>query len=276
MKVVLFCGGKGVRLGDPNGTPKPLVTVRNRPLIWHLMKYYAHYGHNDFILCLGHGAQKFKDYFLNYDECVSNDFVWSHGGKAVEPLSRDADDWRITFVETGLEANLGTRLMAVRRFLDGEEHFLANYSDGLTDCPLPALERRHAASDAVATFMTARPPVSFHFVETHSSGAVAGIHPSEAAGIWVNAGFFVLHRDIFDFIRPGEELVNEPFQRLILRGLLQTVHHRGFWQPVDTQKDLQTANELAQAGTAPWEVWRGTAAPVLKTAEVIKLPALAS
>ena len=274
MKVVLFCGGKGVRLGDPNGTPKPLAMVRNRPLIWHLMCTYAHYGHKDFILCLGHGAQKFKDYFLNYDECVSNDFVWSLGG--TEPLSRDTADWRITFVDTGLESNLAARLTAVRLHLDGEETFLANYSDGLTDCPLPVLERRHAAGHAVATFMAAQPPVSFHFVESHSSGAVAGIHPAASADLWVNAGYFVLSQEIFDYIRPGEELVEEPFNRLILRGLLQTVRHRGFWQPVDTQKDLQTVNELANAGVAPWEAWRNAPAVRREPATVVRLPMLAS
>jgi glucose-1-phosphate cytidylyltransferase len=220
------------------------------------MKYYAHYGHKDFVLCLGHGSDKIKEYFLNYDECASNDFVWSRGGRRVEPLSRDADDWRITFVDTGLDSNLGSRLMAVRRFLDGEEHFLANYSDGLTDCPIPVLERRHKTSRAVATFMSAKPPVSFHFIQTQTSGAVKGIQCADAAGLWVNAGFFVLSTRIFDYIRPGEELVEEPFQRLIDEQLLQTERHRGFWQPVDTQKDLQQlANACVGDGIAPWEVW---------------------
>ena len=276
MKVVLFCGGKGVRLADPHGTPKPLVMVRDRPLIWHLMKYYAHYGHKDFILCLGHGADKFKDYFLHSNHCMSNS-VRSGGKRFVTAASRGADRWRVTLVETGLESNLGARLTAVRPFLEGEENFLANYADGLTDCPLPQLEQRHTASEAVATFMAARPPVSFHFVQTKASGAVAGIHSIEKADLWVNAGFFVLNREIFDHLRPGEELVEQPFQRLILRGLLQAVRHRGFWQPVDTQKDLQTVTGWALAGIAPWEIWRTSSAPAARNpANDLRLPALAS
>lgn len=280
MKVVLFCGGKGTRMNDPHGTPKPLVKIGTRPLLWHIMKYYAHYGHKDFILCLGHQAEKFKEYFLSYDECDSNDFVWSHGGRKIEPLSRDTDDWRITFVETGAESNLGTRLLAVRRFLGADESFLANYSDGLTDCPLPDLVRRHHASGAVATFMSAPPAVSFHFVHSEPSGAVSDISAAESAELWVNAGFFVFRHDIFDYIRPGEELVLAPFQRLIKRRLLQAVRHTGFWQPVDTNKDLQTVTEMARDGIGPWEVWRH---PILVPDEaapdfgrIVRMPVLAS
>src|SRR6516164_4239344 len=133
MKVVLFCGGLGTRMREYSETvPKPMVQIGPRPIIWHVMKYYAHYGHRDFILCLGYKGNSIKDYFLHYDEAVSNDFVWSHGGRKIEYLNRDIDDWRITFVETGIHSTIGERLKAVESHLAGEEVFLANYSDGLS------------------------------------------------------------------------------------------------------------------------------------------------
>ena len=124
MKVVLFCGGLGTRLREHSDTiPKPLVNIGHRPILWHLMRYYAHYGHKDFILCLGYRGDLIREYFLNYNECISNDFVLSDGGKKIELLSRDLDDWRITFVDTGLQSNIGQRLLRVRKFLEGEDSF---------------------------------------------------------------------------------------------------------------------------------------------------------
>ena len=141
MKVVLFCGGAGMRLrGYADDVPKPMVQIGTRPILWHLMKYYAHFGHKDFILCLGYKGNCIKDYFLHYDESVSNDFVWSQGGKKIQFLNRDIDDWTITFVETGANATIGERLKAVEPYLQGEEMFLANYGDGL--------ERRSAPGHA--------------------------------------------------------------------------------------------------------------------------------
>ena len=131
MKVVLFCGGLGTRLGElTEDVPKPLVKIGYRPILWHLMKYYAHYGHKDFILCLGYKADKIKDYFLNYNEYISNDFTMSEGGRNIELMQSDIADWKITFVDTGLRANIGQRLKAVQKHLAGEEMFLANYADG--------------------------------------------------------------------------------------------------------------------------------------------------
>ena len=156
MKVVLFCGGLGTRLGElTEDVPKPLVKIGYRPILWHLMKYYAHYGHKDFILCLGYKADKIKDYFLNYNEYISNDFTMSNGGKDIELQKSDIADWKITFVDTGLRANIGQRLKAVEKYLEGEEMFLANYSDGLTNLAaardhrlLPGRAARSAASCA--------------------------------------------------------------------------------------------------------------------------------
>ncbi|HEX7968451.1 MAG TPA: sugar phosphate nucleotidyltransferase [Stellaceae bacterium] len=257
MRVVLFCGGLGMRLRDYSDTmPKPMVQIGYRPLIWWVMKYYAHFGHRDFILCLGYKGDIIKDYFLNYNECRSNDFVLSQGGQRVELLQKDIEDWRITFVDTGLHANIGERLMAVRSFLRDEDVFLANYSDGLTDFPLPTMIGDFLCSDNVATFLSVRPTSTFHFVSRREDGRVTAIDDVKSADAWINGGFFVLRRSIFDYMEAGDELVVEPFQRLITEGKLSTHAYEGFWRCVDTFKDLQALEALHAKGRPPWELWR--------------------
>src|SRR5579863_6281568 len=164
MKVVLFCGGLGLRIRDSADTPKPMVQIGYRPILWHVMKYYAHFGHKDFLLCLGHRAETIKSYFLNYNECVSNDFVLKGGGKAPELFNSDIHDWRITFADTGINSNIGQRLKAVVKYLEGEESFLANYSDGLTDLQLPQQIDHFQKSGKVASFLCVRPNLSYHSV----------------------------------------------------------------------------------------------------------------
>src|SRR5277367_5334719 len=230
MKVVLFCGGAGMRLrGYADDVPKPMVTIGTRPIIWHLMKYYAHFGHKDFILCLGYMGNSIKDYFLNYDESVSNDFVWSQGGKKIDYLSRDIDDWKITFVETGATSNIGERLKAVEPHLDKEEIFLANYGDGLSDVPLPAMLDTFRQSKAVASLLLVQPTASFDLVHAGPGGMVTDICPLTSSDIWINGGFFAMRREIFDYIKPGEELVREPFGRLVQKQALLAYEYSGFW-----------------------------------------------
>jgi glucose-1-phosphate cytidylyltransferase len=256
MKVVLFCGGAGMRLrGYADDVPKPMVQIGNRPILWHLMKYYAHFGHKDFILCLGYKGSVIKDYFLNYDESVSNDFIWSSGGKKVHFLNRDIDDWTITFVETGANSTIGERLKQVEPHLEGEEMFLANYGDGLSDLELPAMIDDFRRSNAIASLLLVQPTASFDIVRVAPGGSVARISALTQADIWINGGFFVLRNAIFQYIRPGEELVRQPFQRLIENGTLLAHKCTGFWQCMDTFKDKQCLEELNQ-GAAPWKVWR--------------------
>jgi glucose-1-phosphate cytidylyltransferase len=255
MKVVLFCGGAGLRLrGYSDDVPKPMVTIGDRPILWHLMKYYAHYGHNDFILCLGHMGGCIKDYFLRYDESLSNDFVWSQGGKKIDLLNRDIDDWKITFVETGAKSNIGDRLRAVEPHLRNEEMFLANYGDGLSDVQLPVMLESFRKSGAVASLMVVQPTTSFDMVYTSSEGTVQEIRPITNSDVWINGGFFALRKEIFSYMNPGEELVREPFQRLIDKRSLLAYKYPGFWQCMDTFKDRQHLEELNQT-TAPWKVW---------------------
>jgi glucose-1-phosphate cytidylyltransferase len=261
MKVVLFCGGLGTRLKEyAETTPKPMVPIGHRPIIWHLMKYYAHYGHRDFILCLGYRGEVVRQYFLNYEECLSNDFTLSEGGRRVKLHSRDIDDWTITFADTGLHTNLGQRLLAVERYLDGEDVFLANYTDGLSDLPLPDYLEHFAAHDAVASFLCVRPNQSFHVVTLGPRQEVQDVREASSADIWINGGFFVFRRAILDYIKEGEDLVAEPFQRLIRDARLIAYRYAGFWAAMDTFKDKLWFDDMAARRVTPWEVWKPRAA----------------
>ena len=258
MKVVLFCGGQGLRIRDAEDIPKPMVHIGYRPILWHVMKYYAHHGHKDFILCLGHKAETIKNYFLTYNECASNDFVLSGGGKNLELLNSDIHDWRITFVDTGVHSNIGQRLKKVEKYLEGEEEFLANYSDGLSDLPLNEQLDHFHLQNKIASFLCVKPNLSYHLVSLEQSPAslVSNIHPIDNGTVRINGGFFVFKKQIFDYMRDKEELVIEPFQRLLAEKQLIGYAYDGFWASMDTFKDRQYLENLSSSGAAPWEVWR--------------------
>jgi glucose-1-phosphate cytidylyltransferase len=259
MKVVLFCGGLGLRLRDyAHQVPKPMVMLGYRPVLWHVMKYFAHFGHRDFILCLGYRGDLIKEYFLSYNECLSNDFVLSKGGKRLELVNSDIHDWTITFADTGLRSNIGERLQAVQKYLTNEEVFLANYSDGLTDLHLPTYIDFAQLRNKVATFISVRPNVSYHFAKTDSNGLVTDIEDVKKSGVRINGGFFVLKKDIFHYMRSGEELVIEPFHRLIREEQLTAYEYDGFFAAMDTFKDKQQLDDLYESGQPPWEIWRAT------------------
>ena len=257
MKVVLFCGGLGTRLREHSEKiPKPLVNIGHRPILWHLMRFYAHFGHKDFILCLGYRGDLIREFFLNYGECLSNDCVLSPERKKIELPTSDIEDWHITFVDTGLHSNIGQRLLRVRPFLAGERAFLANYADGLTDLPLD----RHVADferrGVIASIVAVPPPVSFHSVQSDSGGLVTGFGPMRDAGFLINAGFFCLRPDIFDYMRDGDELVEAPFQRLSARQQLAMFRYDGFWQAMDTFKDKMAFDSMHARGECPWMLWK--------------------
>jgi glucose-1-phosphate cytidylyltransferase len=256
MKVVLFCGGLGMRLREySDSIPKPMVSIGYRPLLWHVMKYYAHYGHKDFILCLGYKADTIKDYFLNYDECISNNFVLSKGGKDIQMLNSDIHDWSITFVDTGVHANVGQRLKAVQEHLRGEETFLANYSDGVTDMPLPEYLEHFQERGKIASFVSVRSPHTYHVISTKGD-MVRSIQHINKSSIRINGGFFAFRNEIFDYLHEGEELVEQPFQRLIDQEELIAYRYDGFWAAMDTFKDRQQLEDLYTRGNAPWELWK--------------------
>jgi glucose-1-phosphate cytidylyltransferase len=257
MKVVLFCGGLGTRLREHSDTiPKPLVTVGYRPIIWHLMRYYAHFGHKDFILCLGYRGDLIREYFLEYKEAMTNDFILSEGASKVELLARDMEGWKITFADTGLHSNIAQRLLRVRKYLEGETEFLANYSDGLSDLPLDRLIDDFHRRGVIASFATVTSPLSFHTVSADRDGTVTAVGTMKASGLRIDGGFFAFKREIFDYIRNGEDLVEQPFERLIARRALAAWPHDGFWQAMDTFKDKIAFDRMEAQGNCPWMVWR--------------------
>ncbi len=255
MKVVLFCGGQGMRIREySEEIPKPMVPIGYRPILWHVMKYYAHFGHKEFILCLGYKADVIKNYFLNYDECLSNDFTLSGAGK-VELANSDIHDWKITFVDTGMNTNIGGRLMAVKKYVENDDVFLANYSDNLTDLALPEMVHDLEANGRVASFLAVRPSQSFHMVAFDKARAVSGITHVSQSDVFINGGYFVLRREIFDYMKNGEELVEKPFERLIAKKLLSAYRYDGFFVSMDTFKERQSLESMYTHGEAPWEVW---------------------
>jgi glucose-1-phosphate cytidylyltransferase len=257
MKVVLFCGGLGTRIREASeSVPKPMVQVGDRPILWHVMKYYAHFGHKDFILCLGYKADVIKNYFVNYDEFMSNDFVLSNGGKDLKVFNSDIHDWTITFADTGTNSNIGQRLKAAEKYLEGEEVFLANYSDNLTDFHLPNLIDRFYEQNKTAAFLCVKPSLSCHHVSMGKGGLVQEIRTMDRSDIMINGGYFVFKRSIFDYIKEGEELVQEPFHRLIETNNLVGYAYDGFWKSMDTFKEKQELDELYSKGTAPWQLWK--------------------
>ncbi len=258
MKVVLFCGGLGMRLREfSEKIPKPMVAIGYRPILWHLMKYYAHYGHKDFILCLGYRGDTFKKYFLEYNECMSNDFTMSGDGSKLELKNSDIHDWRITFVDTGINSNIGQRLVRVKKYLADEEVFLANYSDGLTNMNLNEQLAHFRSHKKNAGFLSVIPNLTYHAVEALNNNAiVTGMKPFKSSNIRINGGFFIFKNVIFDYIHEGEELVLEPFYRLIKQEQLIAYEYDGFWGAMDTFKDKQTFDELYDKGNPPWQIWQ--------------------
>ena len=255
MKVVLFCGGLGTRIREySDSVPKPMVPIGHQPILWHVMQYYSQYGHQDFILCLGYKANVVKDYFLNYRQTANSDCMVSNFGKKIEILGERPPDWRVSLVDTGIWRNIGQRLMAVRHLVENEEIFLANYSDGLTDACLPDMIDQFRKSGKIASFIAIHPPVSFHLAEFDEQGAVRRLRASQESDVWVNGGYFIFRNQIFDFIREGEELVVEPFKRLIESGQLMAFKHEGFWRAMDTLRDKQVLEEMIERGQMPWRL----------------------
>ena len=257
MKVVLFCGGLGTRLREHSEViPKPLVNIGYRPIMWHLMRYYAHFGHKDFVICLGYRGDMIREYFLNYNECLTNDFVMSEGGRKIDLIKSDIEDWRITFVDTGLHSNLGQRLLRVKEYLKDEPMFMANYADALTDLPLNDHIDKFKSTNAVGTLVAVRTSQSFHSVQSDENGTVSSIGRIKDSEFWINGGYFVFRPEIFDYIEEGDELVEKPFQRLVERRLLHVNRYTGFWQQMDTFREKIIYDRMEARGECPWMLHR--------------------
>ena len=256
MKVVLFCGGMGTRLGgETNNVPKPMVKIGYRPILWHIMKYYAHYGHKDFILCLGYKADVIKDYFLNYNEFISCDFTLSKGRKKLLDKDSDISDWNITFVDTGLKANIGQRLLAIKSHLENDDMFLANYADVLTDLNMNDMIKNFERSRKIASFICVKPSLTFHVVNFEKNDILKSIKNVRETNIIINGGYFVFKKEIFNYIKEGEELVVEPFDRLIKEGKIFGYKYDKFWHCMDTFKEQQQLTDMLNNENAVWQVW---------------------
>jgi glucose-1-phosphate cytidylyltransferase len=235
--------------------PKPMAMVGERPLLWHVMRYYAHFGHTDFVLCLGYGAAYVKDFFLNYDETRSNDFVLESGAREVKLFSTDISDWKITFVDTGLSSAIGERLRRVRRFVENEPMFLANYADVLTTASLPDMIQGFEASDAVASLLAVPPQSSHHVVEIADNGLITQVTPMRDLRQWENGGYFILRPEIFDYLNEGEDLVEDALVRLVPKGRVRAYPYKGYWSPADTVKERAQLEAMYQRGDCPWMIW---------------------
>ena len=241
---------------DNQSLPKPMMPIGSRPVLWHVMRYYAHFGHTEFVLCLGYGAQAVKDYFLDYRETASNDFVLTKGGNHVEMLDTDISDWTITFIDTGMDTAIGERLRRVRPYLEGDEMFLANYGDVLTDAPMNDLVDEFAATDAVAQFLAVKPQDSFHVVDISDDGRVTGLVPVADMSMCINGGYFVLRQGIFDYLEEGDDLVMDGCVRASRDGKCLAVRYPGFWAPMDTLKERTALENQYKQGVSPWALWR--------------------
>jgi glucose-1-phosphate cytidylyltransferase len=260
LKVVIFCGGFGMRLREyTDSIPKPLVPVGHLPILWHVMKYYAHFGHKDFILCVGYGAEAIRESFSRNGNRPKFPRTASVTDRNLELFERDLREWNITFVDSGLHSNIGQRLKATEKYLAGEEMFLANYADALSDLPLPKLLQFAKGHGKIATFVSAKPNLSYHVVSFRPDGVVSDIRAIRDTGLQVNSGFFVFKPDIFKYLRDGEELVCEPFERLIKEEQLMAYRHDGFYACMDTFKDKQQLDAMYARGDTPWLLWEKVA-----------------
>ena len=260
MKVAILCGGYGTRIRDvADNIPKPMIPVGRFPILWHIMKYYASYGHKDFVLCLGYKSQAIKDFFLNYEAHIK-DFTIDLGGKAAVQFHTDhsESDWRVTLAETGLNALTGARIRRAQKYLGDDDSFMLTYGDGVGDIDLDRLLAFHNSHGKALTVTGVRPPGRFGELLSDANGKVTEFNEKpQAAGGRISGGFFVCRKNLFDYLDDREDLMfeKEPMARLVKDGQLMVFEHDGFWQPMDTHREYQLLNDLFASGKAPWVKW---------------------
>jgi glucose-1-phosphate cytidylyltransferase len=255
MKVIILCGGFGTRIRDvADNIPKPMIPIGRNPILWHIMKYYASYGHKDFILCLGYKGQVIKDFFLNY-EAHTKDFTIELGrtGAIQYHTDHDESDWRVTLADTGLEAMTGARIAKVRKYI-GDEDFMLTYGDGVGDIDLEQLLSFHRNHGKALTVTGVRPPGRFGELMAEKGQVVEFNEKPQATGGRISGGFFVASPKLFSYLDDREDLVFEkgPMRKLVSDGQMMVFEHDGFWQPMDTNREYQILNSLYEEGSAPW------------------------
>ena len=258
MKVVMLCGGTGTRLREETEfRPKPLVEVGGRPILWHIMKLYAHYGFHDFVLCLGYRGNMIKEYFLNY-EAMNNDFTISLGKRAQIDFNggHEAQDFCVTLADTGAETMTGGRLQRVARYLNDDERFMVTYGDGVSDVDIPALLAFHKSHGKLATVTTFRPVSRFGILSINEERQVRSFMEKPRADAWASAGFFVFERAVLNYVEGRDVMLErEPLQRLAAEGELMAYRHNGFFYAMDTYREYQILNEYWNSGDPPWKKW---------------------
>jgi glucose-1-phosphate cytidylyltransferase len=259
LKVVVLCGGLGTRLREETEyRPKPMVEVGGRPILWHIMKTYAHYGLRDFVLCLGYRGAMIKEYFLNY-EAMNNDFTIGLGQRhhITYHGAHKEQDFSVTLAETGQDSMTGARVKRIERYLD-DDLFAVTYGDGLADINITGLVEFHRKHKRLATVTTVRPISRFGVLALDDEGRVREFTEKPQMDGWINVGYFIFDRRVCEYLSvdPDCVLEREPLERLAHEGELMAYRHNGFFYAMDTYREYQHLNELWQSGSAPWAVWR--------------------
>jgi glucose-1-phosphate cytidylyltransferase len=260
MKVVILCGGKGTRLREETEfRPKPMVPIGRHPILWHIMKYYAHFGHKEFVLCLGYKGDMIKEYFRNYlwNTC---DTTISLGRKPMTQFHdrHGEEDWTVTLADTGEESMTGYRVRLIKRYIPENEPFLLTYGDGLSNIDINASIKAHRESRKVCTISAVHPAGRFGSLKIENDGSIHTFNEKpQMEKEYVNGGFMVCDYRVFDYLpdNPAVMLEREPVSKLVSDGELHSFRHDGFWQPMDTFQENQYLNRLFAEGHAPWVVW---------------------
>lgn len=257
MKIAILCGGLGTRLREETEyRPKPMVEIGGRPILWHIMKTYAHWGFREFVLCLGYRGNMIKEYFLNY-EAMNNDLTISLGrqNRVIYHGAHGEQDFHVTLAETGLYTMTGGRIKRIEKYIEGDT-FMVTYGDGVADINVRALFDYHHSHGKLATVTTVRPVSRFGIVEIEETGKVKSFSEKPSTDGWINAGFMVFHRRVFDYLTNDHcVLEHEPLERLAREGQLMAYRHEGFFYAMDTYREYKYLNELWDSGNAPWKVW---------------------